>query len=142
MWVRGLKHKSIIYAHIDNSVAPYVGAWIETNSCKTIQESLNVAPYVGAWIETSKLERLINKLGSHPMWVRGLKHYGIVKGIFASVAPYVGAWIETHIYVLLITPTKVAPYVGAWIETVLTIMDMPHLGVAPYVGAWIETRRQ
>ena len=33
---------------------------------------------------------------SHPMWVRGLKHYediSIYKA--AEVAPHVGAWIET-----------------------------------------------
>ena len=35
------------------SVAPYVGAWIETQYQRRIQEKKVVAPYVGAWIETS-----------------------------------------------------------------------------------------
>ena len=45
---------------------------------------LYVAPHVGAWIETEVLERNSSVLGSHPMWVRGLKqkdfayrHFGI-----------------------------------------------------------------
>ena len=34
-----------------------------------------VAPYVGAWIETEKsLEVLVELDKSHPTWVRGLKH--------------------------------------------------------------------
>ena len=34
-----------------------------------------VAPHVGAWIETQKLyTETLQKLESHPMWVRGLKH--------------------------------------------------------------------
>ena len=34
------------------SVAPYVGAWIETMTCNQNVQSIGVAPYVGAWIET------------------------------------------------------------------------------------------
>ena len=55
-------------------VAPYVGAWIETESENEPNNSRKVAPYVGAWIETF--------LASHCVPVR-------------AVAPYVGAWIET-----------------------------------------------
>ena len=33
-------------------VAPYVGAWIETNQRKHDDIEEIVAPYVGAWIET------------------------------------------------------------------------------------------
>ena len=55
-----------------------------------------VAPYVGAWIETNLSIRFTLKIKSHPTWVRGLKpfeeHY--VK-LLIFVAPYVGAWIET-----------------------------------------------
>ena len=38
-------------------------------------------------------------LGSHPMWVRGLK-LNFVRTVLQSpvVAPYVGAWIETYLY--------------------------------------------
>ena len=30
MWVRGLKRLTIYDKGVDNNVAPYVGAWIET----------------------------------------------------------------------------------------------------------------
>ena len=54
-------------------VAPYVGAWIETKPKSDEQTKESVAPYVGAWIETRRhLERL-QSVWSHPMWVRGLK---------------------------------------------------------------------
>ena len=33
-------------------VAPYVGAWIETELDDEYSWQGNVAPYVGAWIET------------------------------------------------------------------------------------------
>ena len=34
------------------SVAPYVGAWIETGDGSIKKQYKYVAPYVGAWIET------------------------------------------------------------------------------------------
>ena len=34
-----------------------------------------VAPYVGAWIETRTDLATNGHDGSHPMWVRGLKHH-------------------------------------------------------------------
>ena len=74
MWVRGLKH------HVKNGYSPI----------------RQVAPYVGAWIETDESIGVMNLIPSHPMWVRGLKH--IIESIFRiqfRVAPYVGAWIET-----------------------------------------------
>ena len=55
---------------------------------------------------------------SHPMWVRGLKHFvGASCDTDKKVAPYVGAWIETSCCCANICDMKVAPYVGAWIET-------------------------
>ena len=57
---------------------------------------MEVAPYVGAWIETEK--RLCKTLCdmSHPTWVRGLKLEGGSAVLLRLVAPYVGAWIETE----------------------------------------------
>ena len=37
---------------LDNFVAPYVGAWIETVAEVNESAAQLVAPYVGAWIET------------------------------------------------------------------------------------------
>ena len=34
------------------AVAPYVGAWIETDLLYLLRAKYEVAPYVGAWIET------------------------------------------------------------------------------------------
>ena len=50
MWVRGLK-------------LLYCGG----------QHKRTVAPYVGAWIETNLFRAGISLRVSHPMWVRGLK---------------------------------------------------------------------
>ena len=44
-------------------VAPYVGAWIETNKLETKFHDAQVAPYVGAWIETSLKRKTINPSG-------------------------------------------------------------------------------
>ena len=63
------------YAGI-SSVAPYVGAWIETKMFRRSSICERVAPYVGAWIETEPLAKSCHRLG---------------------VAPYVGAWIETKL---------------------------------------------
>ena len=56
------------------AVAPYVGAWIETQRILFLRIPRFVAPYVGAWIETRCYIEIMPK---------------------ADVAPYVGAWIET-----------------------------------------------
>ena len=56
------------------SVAPYVGAWVETVVlCWNCLYSA-VAPYVGAWVETLMMDQVMNP---------------------REVAPYVGAWVET-----------------------------------------------
>ena len=56
-----------------------------------------VAPYVGAWIETFNGQYISQAHGSHPTWVRGLKHRrSAERDKVRYVAPYVGAWIETH----------------------------------------------
>ena len=73
-WVRGLK---LIFRNgyrVVITVAPYVGAWIETRLDNANKQQQYVAPYVGAWIETSKSSN---------------------GELLGSVAPYVGAWIET-----------------------------------------------
>ena len=58
-----------------SSVAPFVGAWIETRPAVYDADEAVVAPFVGAWIETQLI-------------FLSLKAY-------ACVAPFVGAWIET-----------------------------------------------
>ena len=60
-----------------------------------------VAPYVGAWIETAMPRLDAMQEPSHPTWVRGLKlSWFLLMSVRLLVAPYVGAWIETG------TPTE------------------------------------
>ena len=74
MWVRGLKHASKGGRIKGSSVAPRVGAWIETPSSP----------------DDLKLSE------SHPVWVRGLKLVLVAEQFLSCrVAPRVGAWIET-----------------------------------------------
>ena len=51
-WVRGLKLYNSLLLVPAVFVAPYVGAWIETNFIIVLRYMTKVAPYVGAWIET------------------------------------------------------------------------------------------
>ena len=55
------------------TVAPRVGAWIETVKEADAMLKRFVAPRVGAWIETSKADASFRDTKSHPVWVRGLK---------------------------------------------------------------------
>ena len=74
MWVRGLKQHGNLQQRFAKRVAPYVGAWIETDGRSVVVYGSGVAPYVGAWIETIMV--------LYSRWR-------------PDVAPYVGAWIET-----------------------------------------------
>ena len=49
--VRGLKPIFLV-SYRNDIVAPYVGAWIETERLCARTHAKTVAPYVGAWIET------------------------------------------------------------------------------------------
>ena len=53
MWERGLKLYIPLLGIYLNSVAPHVGAWIETPITDSAGNPVNVAPHVGAWIETA-----------------------------------------------------------------------------------------
>ena len=52
---------------------------------------------MGAWIETYINTPDPTARQSHPVWVRGLKHFGSdVSNSLFKVAPCMGAWIETR----------------------------------------------
>ena len=51
-----------------------MGAWIETSSGSGALDRVTVAPRVGAWIETGMVAQNVRDTMSHPEWVRGLKH--------------------------------------------------------------------
>ena len=73
-WVRGLKLPCVAVAVQSVGVAPYVGAWIETNAlCFAFGIHPKSHP---TWVRGLKLWRhyiCYNKAASHPTWVRGLK---------------------------------------------------------------------
>ena len=160
-WARGLKlYRYRGFALI--SVAPLVGAWVETSSWVSMRcgprsrpswarglkrgfawlngRSLNVAPLVGAWVETL------------PLWVGS---------VGVGVAPLVGAWVETTLllanllenlsrpswarglkpcaFAVTKSGAKVAPLVGAWVETLFVATYLLLTTVAPLVGAWVKT---
>ena len=73
-----------------------MGAWIETSGQPCGGGLCGVAPYVGAWIETQIVRRMRPCWWSLPTWERGLKLPCGLAGVSEyRVAPYVGAWIET-----------------------------------------------
>ena len=69
---RGLKQTNVYYL-LDRDVAPYAGAWIETDVEVGDEYTIEVAPYAGAWIETT----------ANQSWTN-----------FISAAPYAGACPE------------------------------------------------
>ena len=74
MRVRGLKLITRTERANRTDVAPHAGAWIETRLGSYEAKEFGVAPHAGAWIETDALLLNAERLGSHPMRVRGLKH--------------------------------------------------------------------
>ena len=80
-----------------------------------------VAPRAGAWIETLDCWLITKPPKSHPVRVRGLKHYVPIWKQVLGVAPRAGAWIETMPIAFLSIDTGVAPRAGAWIETCILI---------------------
>ena len=72
-WIETLLDK---YPSLKSLVAPRVGAWIETCLRRNNSSIDRVAPRVGAWIETRDTTGTSARLTtSHPVWVRGLKLY-------------------------------------------------------------------
>ena len=138
---RGLKQHSIYFACRLVPVAPFAGAWIETNHRKVIVVQNFVAPFAGAWIETARIGWIESSGSSLPSRERGLKL--IVEGHHVElpqVAPFAGAWIET------LCPTEPF-FCGFWSlpsrERGLKRIELPDDScgyfVAPFAGAWIET---
>ena len=75
VWVRGLK---LIYTLIINVILLSHPVWVRgLKRLYPLGKGLDgtVAPRVGAWIETLQLSVFSSSSSSsHPVWVRGLKH--------------------------------------------------------------------
>ena len=72
MWVRGLKQAAYALLMRPRAVAPYVGAWIETQPTTPHPQACHVAPYVGAWIETRVIPETNELMYTLRMWYRVL----------------------------------------------------------------------
>ena len=133
------------------SVAPSVGAWIETSPLTKRPQPRKSLPPWERGLKQSTTKAITNRTTSLPPWERGLKRiFSMWHQSPSSVAPSVGAWIETYgeccqLYNNLSLPpwerglkhrwlpcnregVRVAPSVGAWIETIL--------GVPQPIGSW------
>ena len=71
-WVRGLKP---IVVAVKMSPLTSHPTWVRglKLSMFSLLKCVVVAPYVGAWIETERTRDCCAELRSHPTWVRGLK---------------------------------------------------------------------
>ena len=79
-----------------------------------------VAPYMGAWIETDADGNPVERRESHPIWVRGLKPIMILSIMVLSVSHPI--WVRGLKQIEKLRQANerlVAPYMGAWIETYL-----------------------
>ena len=56
-------------------VAPFAGAWIETDRIRKLRILSIVAPFAGAWIETNEYGLTGSDLLSLPSRERGLKRF-------------------------------------------------------------------
>ena len=114
-----MKHDSTFVYRNGDTVAPRVGAWIETTStgCCMAGERWSL-PVWERGLKHLRVKQYFWLQASLPVWERGLKQAapGPVPGL-PSVAPRVGAWIETVDRTTSPTLYNVAPRVGAWIET-------------------------
>ena len=126
LWVRGLKHHYDSNSTNVNHVAPLVGAWIETSSTLKLPLIVVVAPLVGAWIETEvQGGGGFSHSTSHPLWVRGLKHYQwLLSGLRTQSHPLWVRGLKHQLRCCAGSPSRVAPLVGAWIETCTLLMTL------------------
>ena len=116
---------------VTDTVAPHVGAWIETQSEKQLPRAITSHP---TWVRGLKLKgratanrsneshptwvrglkpvtvnSVVLSTSSHPTWVRGLKQKSLNKERQQiEVAPHVGAWIETckAAHIRLVSPGR------------------------------------
>ena len=86
-----MKHLNFGRSEVEQRVAPFTGAWIETADDLRRRGVDLVAPFTGAWIETSSFH-----LGRLPK----------------RVAPFTGAWIETDRIITGIYETLSRPLHG------------------------------
>ena len=103
------------------SVAPFVGAWIETlfpaaiccalrslpswerglkrTPCRSYTSTRRSLPSWERGLKPEYVGAQVERLMSLPSWERGLKPGNLILAFFpCPVAPFVGAWIETNAF--------------------------------------------
>ena len=78
MWVRGLKPVSTLDMCETVMSHPMWVRGLKLTLSLPFWLHSAVAPYVGAWIETDTIYNIERRFRSHPMWVRGLKRWARV----------------------------------------------------------------
>ena len=94
-WECGLKFAIMNGNTVPNTVAPFVGVWIEIKFFGIYTACIQVAPFVGVWIEICRDD---------------------AGYFYVTVAPFVGVWIEIRYRCCSCDRFSVAPFVGVWIE--------------------------
>jgi len=125
---------------VENGVAPFTGAWIETRGKPGKTSTPPVAPFTGAWIETNSKRTNGPILMSRPSRARGLKRLAIFVGFAQHMSrpsrarglkqnkekeheqrhtsrPSRARGLKRFLSVVFNSRPKVAPFTGAWIET-------------------------
>ena len=119
-WVRGLKH--IFACRNTPELCRTLHGCVDWNpAVVALNVLISVAPYMGAWIETVLMILLIIVNLSHPTWVRGLKQWTVA--LLALVLWSHPTWVrglKHYLHCKKCDCNYVAPYMGAWIETVCT----------------------
>ena len=92
MWVRGLKLCIVLANSSKVSVAPRVGAWIETQYYALKSQGVESHPVWVRGLKQKFTDKVCNNGKSHPVWVRGLKHRLVV--IFNLCAPSHPVWVR------------------------------------------------
>ena len=147
---------------MNNQVAPFTGAWIETSSMLRRERCKMVAPFTGAWIETQCHHITHHQTNlSHPLRVRELKRHP------QSTTPMAYRSHPLRVRELKHRPLRsqktrrrrtlygcvnwnfvlrICSYQFVWshplrvreLKPLLGIQSRP-VNVAPFTGAWIET---
>ena len=79
MWVRGLKLVVLIRLIDVGKSHPMWVRGLKLLLLLILPKVLTVAPHVGAWIETLTRYWTFVFIKSHPMWVRGLKQFSLIE---------------------------------------------------------------
>ena len=94
--MRGLKLNPDWMNALHHPIAPFTGAWIETNPISALATLFQSHPSRVRGLKLAYEVSVVCVQLSHPSRVRGLKQQQIFqREDTAVIAPFTGAWIET-----------------------------------------------